>query len=56
MCLRLTPEVLQLANTVLLKKKNRKWRMCKACPKDGMPLPSINILINSAADANYFLS
>jgi hypothetical protein len=36
-----------LANTVMVKKANRKWRMCidftdlnKACPKDEFPLPS----------------
>jgi hypothetical protein len=35
-----------LANTVMVKKANRKWRMCidftdlnKACPKDEFPLP-----------------
>ena len=37
-----------LANVVLVKKANGKWRMCvdftdlnKACPKDSYPLPSI---------------
>jgi hypothetical protein len=38
-----------LANPVLVKKKNNKWRMCvdytsliKACPKDPFPLPRID--------------
>ena len=38
-----------LANTVVVKKKNRKWRVCvdftnlnKACPKDPFPLPRID--------------
>jgi hypothetical protein len=38
-----------LANPVLVKKKNNKWRMCvdytslnKACPKDPFPLPHID--------------
>jgi hypothetical protein len=38
-----------LANPVLIKKKNEKWRMCvdytglnKACPKDPFPLPRID--------------
>jgi len=38
-----------LANVVLVKKPNGKWRMCidytdlnKACPKDSYPLPSID--------------
>jgi len=44
-----------LANVVLLKKVNGKWRMCvdfsdlnKACPKDSYPLPSIGALVDSA--------
>ena len=44
-----------LANVVLVKKANRKWRMCvdftdlnKACPKDSYPLPSIDALVDSA--------
>ena len=43
-----------LANVVLVKKFNRKWRMCvdftdlnKACPKDSFPLPCIDALVNS---------
>jgi hypothetical protein len=45
-----------LANTVMVKKANRKWRMCikftdlnKACPKDEFPLPRIDSLIDAAA-------
>ena len=43
-----------LANVVMVKKSNDKWRMCidftdlnKACPKDSFPLPKINQLVNS---------
>jgi len=46
-----------LANVVLVKKANRKWRMCvdftdlnKACPKDSYPLPSIDALVDSASE------
>ena len=45
-----------LANVVLVKKANEKWRMCvdftdlnKACPKDSFPLPRIDQLVNSTA-------
>jgi len=45
-----------LANVVLVKKANGKWRMCvdftnlnKVCPKDSYPLPSINALVDSAS-------
>jgi len=43
-----------LANVVLVKKSNGKWRMCvditdlnKACPKDSFPLPRIDLLVDS---------
>ena len=43
-----------LANIVMVKKANGKWRMYvdftdlnKACPKDSYPLPRINILVVS---------
>jgi hypothetical protein len=45
-----------LANVVLVKKSNGKWRMCidftdlnKACPKDSFPLPRIDLLVDSMA-------
>ena len=38
-----------LANTIVVKKKNRKWRVCvdftdlnKICPKDPFPIPRID--------------
>jgi len=44
-----------LANVLLVKKGNGKWRMCvdftdlkKACPKDSYPLPSIDALVDNA--------
>nr|AAO19368.1 putative polyprotein [Oryza sativa Japonica Group] len=43
-----------LANPVLVRKSNGKWRMCvdftdlnKACPKDDFPLPRIDQLVDS---------
>ena len=45
-----------LANVVMVKKSNGKWRMCvdftdlnKACPKDIFPLPRIDQLVDSIA-------
>jgi hypothetical protein len=45
-----------LANPVLVKKKNGKWRMCvdytnlnKACPKDPFPLPHIDQVVDSTS-------
>ena len=43
-----------LANTVVVKKKNEKWRVCvdftdlnKACPKDPFPVPRIDQLVDA---------
>ena len=43
-----------LTNTVVVKKKNRKWRICvdftdlnKACPKDPFPMPRIDQLVDA---------
>ena len=45
-----------LANMVMVKKANRKWRMCidfidlnKARPKDSYPFPRVNVLVDSTA-------
>jgi hypothetical protein len=45
-----------VANTVMVKKAKRKWKMCidftdlnKACPKDEFPLPRIDSLVDAAA-------
>ena len=45
-----------LANPVLVKKKNGKWRMCvdytglnKVCPKNPFPLPRIDQIVDSTA-------
>ena len=46
-----------LANTVVVKKKNVKWRVCidftdlnKVCPKDPFPLPRIDQLVDATVD------
>ena len=43
-----------LANVILVKRANEKWKMCmdfidlnKACPKDSFPLPRINQIVDS---------
>lgn len=48
-----------LANVVMVKKSNGKWRMCtnftnlnKACPKDTYPLPSIDGLVDGVSGYN----
>ena len=45
-----------LANVVLVKKANGKWRLCidftnvnRACPKDSFPLPRINLIVDATA-------
>ena len=45
-----------LANTVVVNKKNGKWRVCvdftdlnKACPKDSFPMPRIDQLVDATA-------
>ena len=45
-----------LANVVIVKKKNGKWRVCidftdlnKSCPKDSFPLPHIDKLVDATA-------
>ena len=46
-----------LANVVLVKKANGKWRMCvdftdlnKACTKDSFPLPRVDQMVDSIAE------
>ena len=43
-----------LANVVLIKKVNGKWRLCidftyvnRACPKDSFPLPRIDLIVDA---------
>ena len=45
-----------LANVVLVKKENGKWRLCidftdvnRACPKDSFPLPQIDLIVDATA-------
>ena len=45
-----------LANVVLVKKENGKWRLCidftdinKTCPKDSFPLPRIDLIVDATA-------
>ena len=45
-----------LANIVLVKKENDKWRICinftdinKACPEDSFPLPRIDLIVDATA-------
>ena len=45
-----------LANVVLVKKSNGKWRLCidftdvnRACPKDSFPLPRIDLIVDATA-------
>ena len=45
-----------LANVVLVKKANGKWRLCidfidinKACPEDSFPLPRIDLIVDATA-------
>jgi hypothetical protein len=47
-----------LANTVMVKNANGKWRICidftdlnKACPKDEFPLPRIDSLVDAASSS-----
>ena len=46
-----------LANTVVVRKKSGKWRVCvdftdlnKACPKDPFPMPRIDWLVDSTVE------
>ena len=46
-----------LTNIVLIKKSNKKWRMCidyidlnRAYPKDSYPLPSIDQLVDATSE------
>ena len=45
-----------LANVILVKKANGKWRLCidftdvnRACPKDSFPLPQIDLIVDATA-------
>ena len=46
-----------LANVVLVKKVNGKWRLCidftdvnRVCPKDSFPLPRIDLIVDATAN------
>ncbi|GAA0172026.1 hypothetical protein LIER_25935 [Lithospermum erythrorhizon] len=50
-----------VANVLLVKKSNNKWRMCtdftnmnKVCPKDFYPLPCFGLLVDGSADHEVF--
>ena len=50
-----------LANVVLVKKANGKWRLCidfidinRACPKDSFPLPRIDLIVDATAGHELF--
>jgi hypothetical protein len=52
-----------LANPVLIRKKNGKWRMCvdytslnMACPKDPFPLPRIDQVVDSTSGCETLCS
>ncbi len=48
-----------LSNTMMVKKKNGKWRVCvdftnlnQTCPNDPFPLPKIDLLVDATAGHN----
>ena len=50
-----------LANVVLIKKANGKWRLCidftdvnLACPKDNFPLPWIDLIVDATSGNELF--
>ena len=50
-----------LANVVMVKKANEKWKMCveftdlnKVCPKDSYPLLRVDILVDSTVRHKLF--
>ena len=52
-----------LANVIMVKQPNEKWRICidyrdlnKACPKDSFPLPRIDQLVDAPLDMTYSAS